>query len=318
MSIKKNDKIKMFGSEIEFKVFQIFVVLLILILFGPIIFISVLGLNDMNKTGGIGDTFNGLTAPFISLLSAILVFLAFRAQVIANKLVNDQFRLQLIETRFFELLKLHRDNVGEIGIGKSYGKKIFVTLIREFRLIHSKLDNINIEENIGLDNRKIMEVSYLILFFGFEPNSSRQLQVALEPYNINGLFELLVIKFDNRQTKLSAKNDRKFNYTPFEGHQSRLGHYFRHLYQTVDYIDRIDIEIDKYSYIKALRAQLTTHEQALLYINSLTPAGSKWWTKGFIEDYRLLKNIPPGFFNPVNEFFSESMFPDKYFEHQED
>jgi hypothetical protein len=117
---------------------------------------------------------------------------------------------------------------------------------------------------------------------------------------------------------LAAKKERRLNYVPFEGHQSRLGHYFRHLYQTVDFIHERKVEIDKYSYIKALRAQLTTHEQALLYINSLTLAGNNWWSKGYLIKYKMVKNIPPGFFNTETEFFPASSFPDKYFEHQED
>ncbi|AEA42329.1 putative phage abortive infection protein [Fluviicola taffensis] len=297
----------------------IMMILLIIIgiLFIPWIFSNSI-FNSYGKSNEIGDTIGGITAPFINGLSAVLVYLAFNAQVEANKLVNDQFQLQQIESRFFELLKLHRDNVAEIGIGDSYGKKIFVTLIREFRLIHIKLQKINLEERINLNSRQLMEVSYLILFFGFGPNSSRQLEIALNHYNKTGLFDLLKLKFDNKDLKLVAMKERKLQYTPFEGHQSRLGHYFRHLYQTVDFIHEKKIDIDKYSYVKALRAQLTTHEQALLYINSLTQLGNRWWTKDYLIKYKMIKNIPPGFFNPETEFFRESDFPEKYFEHQLD
>jgi hypothetical protein len=100
---KKEDKIKILGTEIEFSAFQRFVVLLILIVFGPVLLIHILGYNDMNLTGGIGDTFNGITAPFISFLSAILVFLAFRAQVNANKIISDQFEEQKKDELFFRL-----------------------------------------------------------------------------------------------------------------------------------------------------------------------------------------------------------------------
>jgi hypothetical protein len=31
------------------------------------------------------------------------------------------------------------------------------------------------------------------------------------------------------ETKEQVQKDRKFGYVPFEGHQSRLGHYYRHL-----------------------------------------------------------------------------------------
>lgn len=298
-------------------IIMMILIIMIGILFFPWIYTHTI-FSEYGNSNEIGDTIGGITAPFVNGLSAVLVYLALKAQVEANKLVNDQFKLQQIENRFFELIKLHRDNVAEIVIGKRSGKKIFVTLIREFRLIHAKLISINTEGNCGLEKRQLMEVSYLILFFGFGPNSSRQLKIALEAYNVTGLFNLLELKFDSRKIKLAAKDERKLNYIPFEGHQSRLGHYFRHLYQTVDFIHERKIDIDKYSYIKALRAQLTTHEQALLYINSLTPAGNTWWLKGYLIDYKMVKNIPPGFFNTETEFFPPSLFPDQYFEHQED
>lgn len=320
MSIKKNDKIKIFGSEIEFKVFQMFVIIVILILFGPIIFISVLGINDMNKTGGIGDTFNGLTAPFISLLSAILVFLAFRAQVIANNLVNDQFKIQQIDTRFFELIKLHRDNVSEIGIGKNFGKKIFVMIIREYREIHRIIRIINRVDHRGLSNSEISSISFVVLFFGVGPNSSRQLKKALTDYD-NNLGDRIIRILDNKKLKEHRKEKRKLKYTPFEGHQSRLGHYYRHLFHVVTFIDKQEILKDKYSYIKTLRAQLTTHEQALLFINSQTPMGKNWYISkenNLLNTYKLVKNIPLDFFNCDIEYNLEDYFPQTYFEYQED
>lgn len=42
------------------------------------------------NTGPIGDTIGGLTAPFIGLLSAILVYISFQEQVKANRLVQVQ------------------------------------------------------------------------------------------------------------------------------------------------------------------------------------------------------------------------------------
>ena len=88
---------------------------------------------------------------------------------------------------------------------------------------------------------------------------------------------------------------------PFEGHQSRLAHYYRHLYQTVCYVDNQTLKIDKYEYVKTIRAQLTTHEQALLFINSLTPMGKGWNAKDLLVRYRFIKNIPDGFFDEKTE-----------------
>ena len=97
----------------------------------------------------------------------------------------------------------------------------------------------------------------------------------------------------------------------YGGHQFRLGHYFRHLYQTVRYMnERVDVPYgEKYGYIKLLRAQLSNYEQAILFFNSLSQLGRKWemealinpQCKGYsrfdfelITKYCLIKNIPNG------------------------
>jgi hypothetical protein len=52
---------------------------------------------DFSNTGQIGDTIGGLTAPFINLLSAVLVYLAFKEQIESNNLTRRQFHLQEIK-----------------------------------------------------------------------------------------------------------------------------------------------------------------------------------------------------------------------------
>jgi len=89
----------------------------------------------------------------------------------------------------------------------------------------------------------------------------------------------------------------------------------------IRYIDQQTIptldDAKKYEYVKTVRAQLSTHEQALLLINSLTPMGYNWWDKDLITKYRLVQNIPEGFFDPVKEFDIALLFPTGYFEWQE-
>ena len=96
---------------------------------------------------------------------------------------------------------------------------------------------------------------------------------ALSKYGDN-LVESIIRVFDDDTLKGIVQKNRDFKYIPFEGHQSRLGHYYRHLYQTVCYVDSQDEKyisnIEKYKYMKILRAQLSTHEEALLFLNSLS------------------------------------------------
>lgn len=112
----------------------------------------------------------------------------------------------------------------------------------------------------------------------------------------------------------------KQNYIKYYGgHQYKLGHYYRHLYQTVKYINkRKDLKYqEQYDYIKTLRAQLSTIEQYLLFFNSLSFMGRAWELDDLcrrninkdnwlITKYNLIKNLPNiGLFNnnSISDFY---------------
>lgn len=93
----------------------------------------------------------------------------------------------------------------------------------------------------------------------------------------------------------------------YGGHQFRLGHYFRHLYQTTNFINKerhLSFK-EKYSYIKILRGQLSNYEQLLLFLNSLSEIGRAWELMNrdhpeiekskdehLITQFNLIKNMP--------------------------
>jgi len=93
----------------------------------------------------------------------------------------------------------------------------------------------------------------------------------------------------------------------YGGHQFRLGHYFRHIFQTVKFIDNEESlsTKEKYNYIKTLRGQLSNYEQIIFFLNSLSEVGRTWEfmkknkpneyikkEKQLITKYNLIKNIP--------------------------
>lgn len=51
-----------------------------------------------------------------------------------------------------------------------------------------------------------------------------------------------------------------------------------------------------------------------LLVNSITPMGNDWWLKGLIVKYRLVQNIPLGFFDSSKEFDPTTLFSEGYFE----
>lgn len=94
----------------------------------------------------------------------------------------------------------------------------------------------------------------------------------------------------------------KDNYEKFYGgHQFRLGHYYRNIFQNINFINsQIYLTYDeKYSYIKLLRVHFSNYEQILLFLNSISSIGRNWELNNFenankklITKYNLIKNIP--------------------------
>lgn len=75
----------------------------------------------------------------------------------------------------------------------------------------------------------------------------------------------------------------------YEKHNTELGHYFRLLYNIMNFINESDVDNQKF-YAKILRAQLSDSEIAILFYNGLSKNGvSKF--KPLIERYGLLKNL---------------------------
>jgi hypothetical protein len=100
----------------------------------------------------------------------------------------------------------------------------------------------------------------------------------------------------------------------YGGHQYKLSHYYRHLFQSVKYINEQSILCydEKYEYVKTLRAQISSPEQYLLFFNSISSLGRAWelnedgrteprFDNYLITKYNLIKNIPDFIlFNAIN------------------
>ncbi|NPD86373.1 hypothetical protein HNS38_16495 [Lentimicrobium sp. L6] len=182
-----------------------------------------------------------------------------------------------------------------------------------------------------INNLKINEVAYLITFWGIPIDTDKELKNYLECIlNETQLKDLTdtvrrivtVYDFDGVKAKYSGNlkfSDRDISEILnteglpeldnakikfFGGHQYHLGHFFRHLYQAIKYIDQQPEWLfsfdEKYDYIKTLRAQMSNYEQAVFFINSLTELGRKWeydnkYERKLISDYNLVKNLPRNF-----------------------
>jgi hypothetical protein len=290
---------------------------------------------DFSHTGEIGDTISGLMNPFIALAGVMVTGLAFYIQYKANLLQrelfireqeenkkqlqqqidnqNRQIKIQQFESQFYEMLKLHRENVTEMKIigydfeeeerklGKKVekvteGRKVFVTMQKEFEAILAFF-----VKDARL-NKDIYQKSYKLFFSGLD----EFVKAYPEEKTNADLLKLIRKKHEHPELdKILNNNSRKeyltnvklhFNYRPFSGHSSRLGHYFRHLYLTVKSVANSDTIIeyqDRMKYLRILRAQLSNHEQIMLFYNWLGEYGKDWENEkhSFFTEYSMIHNL---------------------------
>ncbi|RZJ92085.1 MAG: hypothetical protein EOO20_03035 [Chryseobacterium sp.] len=269
------------------------------------------------NTGEIGDIIGGTTAPFIGFIGIALTFLAFWVQYQANINQRSDISMERFENQYYEMLRLHKENVQEMDIADTIkGRKCFVRMFYEFRFVYLAMYGQNKSLNLKtrFEKEKLCDLSFRLFFHGIgEPNDDTitQLFSAEEQPLITLVRSYLAnvqISFGGKYTANGDKSkvvaiDREDGktvfefemfYYPFDGHSTRLGHYYRHLFQTVSFI--VDSENNltyetKYKYLKLLRAQLSDHEQTLLYYNGLATFGKDWFIREYFSEYRMIKNI---------------------------
>ena len=263
----------------------------------------------------------------------MFTFLAFWIQYEANKNIKNDISKDRFEIRFYELLRLHQHNVGDIDIDSKFkGRKAFVRMYYEIRFIYAlllqEIDKWNLSKDVKIkdDPFAYIELAYTVFFFGadeikegFRENFAYGHSLHT-PFVISFIDTLINIREANESLS-HGDYDFKVNsgklkgttwtpsYKPFQGHVSKLGHYYRHLYQLVKYVSSSKIHgfgfREKYDYIKIVRAQLSNHEQTLIYFNSFFGAGRIWWIESntslkndkeevlsYFLDYRIIKNLP--------------------------
>jgi hypothetical protein len=259
------------------------------------------------NTEQFGSFLAGYIGMPVALLGVLLVTMTLLEQIKKDK--DEGF-----ERRFFQLLDYHRGNVAAIGMGEKTGMRTFVTLIREFRLTLVEINEAC--EAVGKPVAQIerINLAYMSFYYGTGPNSTRILRSALAEYN-DELVDFIIQKLDDFNWKKDKMLERKLGYLPFEGHQSRLAHYFRHLYEMVRYIEKHGEErADEFAGI--LRAQLSNHEPALLCLNSLSTIGAAWKNEGLLVKFHMIKNLPKDFFDPDKELDVAKIYPSIEYEYK--
>jgi len=286
---------------------------------------------DFKATGQIGDTIGGLMNPFIALAGVIVTGLAFYMQYKANQLQrqlfqegltasNEQFQRQLnhqqFESQFYEMLRLHKENVNEMELSGKLRiednwiplsitkRKVFQEMKEEFESLlelatRDKNNSLQAIEDPNFKYRyfplsgETYRECYEIFFWGLNPTQKYKLAKAVidDFKNIQGYQHQ-----DSDNYDASEANNIKFNIDAYRGHSWLLGHYYRHLYQMVTFVVESKIVAEheeKMRYLKIIRAQLSNYEQIMLFYNWLSGYGAPWEDdkRTYFTKYRMIHNL---------------------------
>ena len=155
----------------------IFSILIIIICLLPSLFTSLHCFKlDFTGTGQIGDTIGGIMGPFIAIAAAILTFLAFWVQFKANEQQRQDIAKERFEGKFYELLRMHSQNVEGTKIEGLEQREAFQELFYELQTCYKFVDEAFIEVSESDKNNSYykdtlnynkINLSYLIFFVDY-------------------------------------------------------------------------------------------------------------------------------------------------------
>jgi hypothetical protein len=298
-----------FGSGLSLFFIGLAIILFLILLF-PTFFPEKYNYSQLSS---LGSTATGFISPIVAISAAMLTFLAFWVQYKANEQQKNDITIQRFESIFFEMIRLHKENVNEMkisgyGVLVGYsvetenekttkvtqsktqterfveGRKVFVSMIKELIACYRFCQ----EYKLLTNDPELLKIGYQLFFFGSVSSSITPNKKDSE--FISKMREKLKKIRDEHKKELGLKTtfkdiqgeiDLHIKYAPYTGHESRLAHYYRHLFNTVKYVvDKEKKGVFDYQqsreYLKILRAQMSNDEQLMLYYNYINGLGSGW------------------------------------------
>lgn len=255
-----------------------------------------LGLKNPESWGAIGDYVAGVYGTMASILLSILTLSVVAFEYFRNR-TND--KRERSANHFYRLLDQFSEISSPLRLRNDDSKDVFSQFISEFRIAY-RLSN-TVPSGLRINT------AYIITLFG-PTLTAKQI---IEEQDIDKAIVANLIK------QISAL--RNGNTNLFCGFIGILGNYQRSLYFAYRYIQTSPFPKDeKQSFAKLLRTQMTTNEQAVLAVNSLSKLGHKWIEDGLINDFQVIKNVPKNYFDWGEDGIDiAKLFPKVVFEYQD-
>ncbi|MFZ5579889.1 MAG: putative phage abortive infection protein [Pseudomonadota bacterium] len=247
--------------------------------------------NDLSRWGQTGDFFGGILNPVFGFLSVLALVLTLRQNQKAlqqNQEALEDSRIEL--SRSADALAKQVDHLER--------QAFQVTYFELLKLLSEVVDsNVYVKKTRGRSA------------FSSPPVS--------DEYNGRRLFgklyrDLVYLISDGEKTRNTISRPkllRDLYITFHEENEAYLGHYFRLLYNIVDFVDGSDA-LDKKFYVNILRAQLSSSELLLLFYNVMSNMGREKMLP-LVVKYDILKHLP---LNELIEEGDKEVFDDIAFE----
>ncbi len=248
---------------------------------------------DWGSPSSIGDTFGGITAPFISIVAIWVTFQAFWVQYEFNyhqrnalKEQRDDILLERFENRFFTFINLFREQERDTFIPNvGYSKQAFHFMFYEYKALCYQLHAKDVFK--GVDDRETQEKHQAFGLFinGVSCSSMSRLLEESPTANVEKLKKLNDELLQDQKKALESSIELKYlrDYTTsgiklFDGHRLHLVPFYRSFCMNMEYVYRnvnegIVKEKDVYFYRDLLFSQMSEHEMALLKIMYTYGAG---------------------------------------------
>lgn len=241
----------------------------IIILWGISIIVLCRLLPDIGERGQFGDSFGAVNALFAGFAFAGVIYAIIlqkrelelqREELEATRAEIRGQREQLFENFFFQLLGRYSEILNTMAIpGPSLSSP---------------------KRNLGTNYYSGRECFDLML---------QKLRDIYQP--LEERFNAGIQINEDRERELIYKwlNDKYEEFFP--DLQPYVGHYFRHLYNIVEFVDKSASEVgEKKFYTDLVRAQLSSTELGLLFYHGLSDRGAEF--RDLVEKYALFENIP--------------------------
>lgn len=261
---------------------------------------------DMDLTGQIGDFVGGVVGTMFSFAATLLVVVTLQEQ-------RRQNRRSLFVQSYYEMLHVHAEQVVQMKMhkqsqGEIQGREVFDQLIKHYNTVYDAIETYTQHIlNGGLGNK---DADNLIAYLSNENHRKSfvmRLAYGYFFYGSESYHLPTTATTEEKAIEASIRAIGKSNQFFVEGCHQILGHYFRHMYQMMQYIINADClnENERYIYAKQLRAQMDDDEQLLLYYNAMSDIGNSWIEYENRKEklrkdaelcplarFRMIKNIP--------------------------